>query len=116
MNKLRNVLFSVLMFFSLFCTMLAVSAEEDTEDVIYIGNTEEFLTFLKQCNYDAWSYGKVFELRADINLSEEAFSTAPVFAGTLNGNGHIPWSLERAPVSQEKQPDLGSGFAKPAQD
>ena len=88
MNKLRHVLFSVLMFFSLFCTLLAVSAEEDTEDVIYIGNTEEFLTFLKQCNYDAWSYGKVFELRADINLSEEAFSTAPVFAGTLNGNGH----------------------------
>ena len=88
MNKLRHVLFSVLMFFSLFCTLPAVSAEEDTEDVIYIGNTEEFLTFLKQCNYDAWSYGKVFELRADINLSEEAFSTAPVFAGTLNGNGH----------------------------
>ena len=52
MNKLRHVLFSVLMFFSLFCTLPAVSAEEDTEDVIYIGNTEEFLTFLNQCNYE----------------------------------------------------------------
>ena len=53
MNKLRNVLCSLLMVFSLCGILLPVSAEEDTEDVIYIGNTEEFLTFLKQCNYDA---------------------------------------------------------------
>ena len=87
MKQMRKVFFSLLMMISLFYTVPAVRAEGETE-VIYIGNKDEFLTFLSQCNYDAWSYGKKFELSADINLSEDSFAGAPVFAGTLNGNGH----------------------------
>lgn len=55
---------------------------------ISISNKEEFLKFAKKCQDDYYSYGRVFNLQDDIDLSGSTFEGIPYFAGTFNGNGH----------------------------
>ncbi len=94
MNKKQNIgkrIFSVLLSFVLFCSVLSdsilVLAEE--ERVIYISSTEDLLQAAKQCRLDTYSQGKRFELTEDLNLSEENFEGFATFGGTFQGNGHM---------------------------
>jgi len=65
---------------------------EDTETVevveIEISSLEELLAFADECQFDAYSYGKVFSLTADIDLSDSEFNGVPYFEGLFEGNGH----------------------------
>ncbi len=54
-----------------------------------ISTREEFLKFAKNCRDDFYSYGKVFSLENDIDLSGTSFQGIPYFQGTLEGNGHV---------------------------
>ena len=87
MKKMRDLLFMTVMAAAMILTQLPVKAEEAA--TVKIGTAREFMNFIRQCDYDAWSLGKEFELTDDISLSEETdFRGGAVFAGTLKGNGH----------------------------
>lgn len=62
--------------------------EENTQDVIVISSKDEFLSFAKECQLDVYSFGKVFSLEEDLDLSGEEFYGVPYFEGTFLGNGH----------------------------
>lgn len=62
--------------------------EAEAAERITISSREEFLKFAKNCRDDFYSYGKVFVLEADIDLSGTSFQGVPYFQGTLEGNGH----------------------------
>lgn len=71
------------------------AAEENLQDKeaaaekVVISTREEFLKFAKNCRDDFYSYGKVFSLENDIDLSGTSFQGIPYFQGTLEGNGHV---------------------------
>ena len=81
---------------------MAVTAEEALEnretdivvEEISISNKEEFLKFARKCQDDYYSYGRVFNLQDDIDLSGSSFDGIPYFAGTFNGNGHTVSGLK----------------------
>ena len=70
------------------------NVENDAENIeeevieIKISSLEELLSFAKECQFDAYSYGKVFSLTADIDLSGSEFNGIPYFEGIFEGNGH----------------------------
>ena len=80
----------------------AVTAEEALEDreadivveEISISNKEEFLKYVQRCQDDYYSYGRIFNLQNDIDLSGSSFDGIPYFAGTFNGNGHTVSGLK----------------------
>ena len=80
----------------------AVTAEEALEDreadivveEISISNKEEFLKYVRRCQDDYYSYGRIFNLQNDIDLSGSSFDGIPYFAGTFNGNGHTVSGLK----------------------
>ena len=80
----------------------AVTAEEALEDreadivveEISISNKEEFLKYVQKCQDDYYSYGRIFNLQNDIDLSGSSFDGIPYFAGTFNGNGHTVSGLK----------------------
>ena len=80
----------------------AVNAEEALEDreadivveEISISNKEEFLKYVQRCQDDYYSYGRIFNLQDDIDLSGSSFDGIPYFAGTFNGNGHTVSGLK----------------------
>lgn len=59
----------------------------ETEKVIEIATMEDFFELAENCRLDAYSVGKVVELRTDLNLSGRDFSGIPYFNGTFHGNG-----------------------------
>ena len=81
---------------------VAVTAEEALEnretdivvEEISISDKEEFLKFARKCQDDYYSYGRVFNLQDDIDLSGSSFDGIPYFAGTFNGNGHTVSGLK----------------------
>lgn len=80
----------------------AVTAEEALKDreadivveEISISNKEEFLKYVQRCQDDYYSYGRIFNLQNDIDLSGSSFDGIPYFAGTFNGNGHTVSGLK----------------------
>ena len=70
----------------------AASAVENIEaeniETIEINTVEDFLDFADHCHLDTWSADKEIILKQDIDLSDTAFETVPVFAGTFDGRGH----------------------------
>lgn len=79
-----------------------ITAEEALEDreadivveEISISNKEEFLKYVQKCQDDYYSYGRIFNLQNDIDLSGSSFDGIPYFAGTFNGNGHTVSGLK----------------------
>ncbi|WP_455615195.1 hypothetical protein [Eisenbergiella sp.] len=66
----------------------AAAQETETADGIQISNAQDLVRFAQDCRNDWYSYGKVFILTADIDLSGTDFQGIPYFNGTLKGNGH----------------------------
>ena len=62
--------------------------ETEVADSIEISNVQELESFAQECRNDWYSYGKVFSLTADIDLTGTDFQGIPYFNGTLKGNGH----------------------------
>ena len=62
--------------------------ETEAADSIEISNVQELESFAQECRNDWYSYGKVFSLTADIDLTGTDFQGIPYFNGTLKGNGH----------------------------
>ena len=60
----------------------------DEWEEITISNTEEFLSFAKNCRLDIWSDNKKVVLTNDISLVGTEFSGIPVFGGYFDGRGH----------------------------
>lgn len=58
------------------------------EDAIYLSDAEDLLELAENCISDAWSRGKVFVLKNDIDLSGTAFASIPTFGGTFLGQGY----------------------------
>ncbi len=61
---------------------------ETDAEVTEISSVEEFLAFVKGCQMDAYSYGRIFSLKKDLDISGEEFTGIPYFEGTFLGNGH----------------------------
>ena len=59
----------------------AAEKEKETAETVAISSREEFLKFAKSCRDDFYSYGKVFVLEADIDLSGTSFHGIPYFQG-----------------------------------
>ena len=57
------------------------------EDAVYLSTPEDIQALAESCVSDAWSRGKVFVLKNDINLSSTAFEGIPSFSGTFLGQG-----------------------------
>ncbi len=76
-----------------------ISAEG--KEVIVVKTAEELQAVAAKCDTDLWSADKLIELQADISLAGVDFEPIPVFAGTLNGNGHAITGFHYA----------GSGYA-----
>ena len=62
--------------------------ETEAADSIEISNVQELESFAQECRNDWYSYGKVFSLTADIDLTGTDFQGIPYFNGMLKGNGH----------------------------
>lgn len=74
------------------CMPATVFAEETEtgefvipEDAVYLSTPEDILELAENCISDAWSRGKVFVLKNDIDLSGVAFEPIPSFGGTFLG-------------------------------
>lgn len=68
--------------------------QPDGEQVFTISDVNEFLEFADNCRNDLYSYGKVFSLEADIDLTGTSFEGVAWLAGTLEGNGHTISNLK----------------------
>ena len=54
--------------------------ETEAADSIEISNVQELESFAQECRNDWYSYGKVFSLTADIDLTGTDFQGIPYFA------------------------------------
>jgi len=61
---------------------------------VTIASAADFKRFAAACELESYSAGRVFELTADLDLSNTAFSPVPYFAGTFHGNGHLITGLK----------------------
>lgn len=61
---------------------------ETEAEITEISTVEDFLVFAKGCQMDAYSYGRIFSLTTDLDLSGKEFDGIPYFEGTFLGNGH----------------------------
>lgn len=82
--------------------LAAPSAEELTEEDAVVRRTistaEQFAAFTHACARESYSYGVLFVLTADIDLSGTDAECVPYFAGEFDGGGHSVsgFSCERA--------------------
>lgn len=94
MNKTAKSVLCILLLIALFSAMVlpvfANEAKEASEEgtELHIYTTDEFLTFAKNCVRDIYSQNMTVYLEADIDLSGTAFSSIPIFCGTLEGENH----------------------------
>ena len=79
----------------LFSTALCVSAAE-SDNVIYISNSDRFLAFAENCRLDSYSQNLTVQLSGNIDLSGTDFSGIPIFSGTFEGNGYTISGLQLA--------------------
>lgn len=63
-------------------------AADEARETISISSLEDFLGFSRECAIEEYSFGKVFSLDVDIDLSGTNFEPIPYFAGTFLGNKH----------------------------
>lgn len=68
----------------------------DSEEIMTISDVEDFLKFADLCRNDLYSYGKVFSLENDIDLTGADFECVAYFTGTFEGNGHTVSNLRIA--------------------
>lgn len=68
---------------------LVPAASAEGEERVRIGSAEEFLRFAAACAEESYSAGRVFELTADLDLSNTAFEPVPYFAGRFLGNHRL---------------------------
>ena len=89
-NRLTRRVFSLLTALGLLASLAlpAVLAADPEEEAVSISSVEELRAFAKNCSLDAWSQGKTFLLKADLNLAGEDFTPIPIFGGTFDGQGH----------------------------
>lgn len=71
-----------------FAATKKVSEQEYDEDTIYLSTAAELLNLAGISTGEDATVDKVYVLKNDIDLSEVEFMPIPVFAGTLDGNGH----------------------------
>lgn len=64
------------------------------EPVFPITDAYDFLEFAQLCKNDLYSYGKIFTLETDLDLTGTGLECVPYFAGTLEGNGHTISNLK----------------------
>ncbi len=64
------------------------SEETAKNQVIEISDTKEFEEFVRNCQYDSWSVGKIVKLTKNINLSDLDFQGIAYFSGDFEGGGH----------------------------
>lgn len=74
---------SLLVLFSVLAP--CVRAEGTT---VRIGSVKDLLSFARACREESYSAGKIFELTADLDLSDTDFTGVPYFAGIFHGNSH----------------------------
>ncbi len=98
-NTLKNkskltlkLLFSLLIFFSLFDYAKAVENVENAQtakDVVYIDSEDDFIEFARSCQYDKYSKGLKVVLRADLDFVGKGFESIPIFYGDFDGGSHL---------------------------
>ena len=71
---------------------LPVFAEETTAQ-LFISTAEEFLAFAENCRLDSYSQNLTVCLKKDIDLSDTAFESIPIFSGNFDGKGHTIYGL-----------------------
>lgn len=79
---------AILLALALLCTLFPAAFAEGEESV-KIGSAEDFLRFAAACAEESYSRGRVFELTADLDLSNTAFEPVPYFAGRFLGNHRL---------------------------
>lgn len=65
-----------------------------TEATIVIHDAAQLLAFAEKCTLDTWSYGKTVVLANDIDLTDTAYTSIPVFSGIFDGGGHTIRNLK----------------------
>ncbi len=73
----------------LLLTALCPAAFAEEPERIRISSTADFRRFAEACCEESYSAGRVFELTADLDLSNTDFAPVPYFAGIFHGNGHL---------------------------
>ena len=86
-NKIISLVLAFCLTFTLCVPMLSPIMSFAYEEVIFINDANDFLKFVKNCSYDAWSIGKTVILKNDISLLGIDFQPIPSFSGTFDGNG-----------------------------
>ena len=81
-----GLLAAVLLIFTAVPAQAAAAGPEP--ETISISTAEDLAALSENCGADSYSRGKVFVLENDLDLSGISFAPIPVFAGTLEGNGH----------------------------
>lgn len=79
---------AIVLAFLLLCSLLPAAFAEG-EERVQIGSAEDFLRFAAACAEESYSKGRVFELTADLDLSNTAFEPVPYFAGRFLGNHRL---------------------------
>ena len=68
---------------------LAPAAFAEEAAPVTIASVSDFRRFAAACEQESYSAGRVFELTADLDLTNADFSPVPYFAGIFHGNGHL---------------------------
>lgn len=89
----RAIAFILVMLFLLNTSILPVTAEAETSEII-ISSVEDFIKLAKNCKTDSYSKGKTFNLQKDLDLSEVDFTPIPIFTGVFKGNGYTISGIE----------------------
>lgn len=88
-NKIICLVLAFCLTFTLCAPVLSPIVSFAYEEVIYINDVNDFLNFVKNCSYDAWSIGKTVILKNDISLLGIDVKPIPSFSGTFDGNGKV---------------------------
>lgn len=65
-------------------------ADNTPKETVHITDLDSYLTFARECRYDAYSKNKIVELNTDLDLTGKTVDEASVayFAGIFRGNNH----------------------------
>lgn len=89
MNKSKRCLASILITILILNMSSGYSiTAEPIDDIIYINNAKDLITFASNCSLDTFSRNKTVKLTADIDLSDIDFTSIPTFGGIFDGDGH----------------------------
>ncbi len=95
-NKNRSIALtlSICIILGLFVQLFLPTVALASEEIIYIGSSEELQEFAKKCSYDAFSINKSVILTADISLEGIDFEPIATFSGSFDGQEHTISGLD----------------------